>query len=83
MTREFSKTNSTQTMPTKSGAFSGESGKVKKNGKVTPEEYRKIIVDWTSNDAEIQKRLDYLYSFCRNVIRSELEKHAKKGREKR
>lgn len=38
-------------------------------------EYRRILKDTTSSDAEIGNRLQYLESFCRSVIRIELEKH--------
>ena len=37
-------------------------------------EYRKILNDYKSTDEQIKKRLQYLESFCRNIIRMELEK---------
>ena len=44
---------------------------------VTTEEYRKILDDQISSEEQIQKRLNYLEAFCRNVIRFELEKYVK------
>jgi hypothetical protein len=41
---------------------------------VTIEEYRKILKDYRSTDEEIKKRLEYLETFCRNIIKQELEK---------
>lgn len=46
------------------------------------EEYRKILKDDVSSDEQIQKRLDYLESLCRNVIKSELEKYLSKSPER-
>ena len=37
-------------------------------------EYRKLLNDYTNPDELIIKRIEYLESFCRNVIRIELEK---------
>jgi hypothetical protein len=38
-------------------------------------DYRRILKDTASSDTEIVDRLQYLESFCRSVIRIELEKH--------
>lgn len=40
-------------------------------------EYRRILNDHESTDERIIERLDYLEALCRNVIRGELEQHAK------
>ena len=37
------------------------------------ERYRKLTGDFKSSDEQVQKKLDYLRAFCRNIIRSELE----------
>lgn len=42
---------------------------------VTIEEYRKLLNDNISSDDLIEKRLKYLEAFCRNIIKSELEKY--------
>ncbi|MEI6553125.1 MAG: hypothetical protein WCO09_01005 [bacterium] len=41
---------------------------------VSVEEYRQILNDFTSPTELIEKRLQYLESFCRNIIRPELQK---------
>lgn len=41
---------------------------------VSVEEYRKLLNDFTSSSEIIEKRLQYLESFCRNIIRPELQK---------
>jgi hypothetical protein len=40
---------------------------------ITTEEYRELLNDHESSDEQIQKRLDYLESFCRNIARLELQ----------
>jgi hypothetical protein len=44
---------------------------------LTTEEYREILGDFESRDEQIQKRLDYLESFCRNIIRLEIDQYLK------
>ena len=44
---------------------------------VTVEEYRKILNDYASTEEQINKRLKYLESLLRNVIRGEIEDYAK------
>jgi|CXWL01.1.fsa_nt_gi hypothetical protein len=41
-------------------------------------EYRRILHDTRSTDEEILRRLQYLQSLCRSVIRNELENYANK-----
>jgi hypothetical protein len=43
--------------------------------KLTVEQYRNLMKDTESTDERIQERLNYLDAFCRNIIRSELEKY--------
>ena len=40
---------------------------------ISSDEYREILNDYTSTDEQIQKRLQYLESFCRNIARLELQ----------
>lgn len=49
---------------------------------ISKEEYRKILNDDKSSDEQIEKRLQYLGSFFRNIIRAELQKYVEKNREK-
>lgn len=42
---------------------------------VTIEEYRKILKDFVSPDEVVKSRLQFLESFCRNIIRNEIEKY--------
>ncbi|OGN29068.1 MAG: hypothetical protein A3A33_00220 [Candidatus Yanofskybacteria bacterium RIFCSPLOWO2_01_FULL_49_25] len=42
------------------------------------EEYRRILNDQVSSGEFIEKRLQYLEAFCRNVIKLELGKYAQK-----
>jgi len=44
---------------------------------ITVEEYREILNDQASSEDLIKKRLQYLESFCRNVIKLELENYLK------
>lgn len=44
---------------------------------VSIEEYREIMRDEVSSEELILKRLQYLESFCRNIIRLELSKYKK------
>jgi hypothetical protein len=41
------------------------------------DEYRQILNDKTSSSEQIKQRIQFLEAFCRNIIRLELEKHAK------
>lgn len=45
---------------------------------VTISEYRKMLKDYTSTDEQIKKRLEYIESLCRNVIRQELQNYENK-----
>lgn len=42
---------------------------------ITVTEYRQILNDQTSTEEQIKKRLQYLESFCRNVIKLEFENY--------
>ena len=42
-------------------------------GIISVEEYREILADCASSDVQIVKRIEYLESFCRNIIKSELQ----------
>lgn len=44
---------------------------------VTIEDYRTLMHDQVSSDQQILKRLRYLESLCKNVIREELSKFSK------
>jgi len=51
--------------------------KVKPKGSktvVSVEEYRELLNDFTSSNERIEERLQYLESFCRNIIKPELNK---------
>ena len=41
---------------------------------VSVAEYRKILGDIKSTDVQITRRLQFLESFCRNIIKPELQK---------
>ena len=41
---------------------------------VSVEEYRQLTNDFTSSAERIEERVQYLESFCRNIIRPELQK---------
>jgi hypothetical protein len=43
---------------------------------VSIEEYRKMLNDNVSTDEQIMRRVEYIESLCRNIIRQELQKHA-------
>ena len=45
-------------------------------------EYRKILNDQKSSDEQIQKRIDYLVAFCKNIISIELETYVKQNNNK-
>ncbi len=45
---------------------------------VTIDEYRKILSDYKSTDKQIKKRVEYIESLCRNIIKQELQNYAKK-----
>lgn len=49
---------------------------------ISKEEYRKLLNDYKSSDEQIEKRLQYLGSFCRNIIRAELQQYVEKNRKK-
>jgi len=40
---------------------------------VTIKEYREVLNDFESSDEQINKRLQYLEAFCRNIARLELQ----------
>lgn len=46
-------------------------------------EYRKILNDQESTDEQIQKRIEYLVAFSKNIISLELEAYATKNKNKR
>ena len=41
---------------------------------ISVEEYRQLTNDFTSSAERIEERVQYLESFCRNIIRPELQK---------
>lgn len=41
-------------------------------GLLSVEDYRQILNDYNTPDTQIQKRLQYLEAFCRNIARQEL-----------
>jgi hypothetical protein len=47
---------------------------------VSIEEYRKTLNDYESTEEQITRRVEYIESFCRNVIKSELNEYVKKDR---
>ena len=47
---------------------------------VTISDYRKIMGDKISTDKQIEKRILYLDTFCRNIIKAELNKFFAKNR---
>ncbi len=49
---------------------------------ISTKEYRELLKDEISTDEQIIKRLEYLESFCRNLIRPELEKILKENKQK-
>lgn len=49
---------------------------------VSTQEYRKLLNDKTSTDEQIAKRLEYIETLCRNVIRQELENYVEKSKRK-
>lgn len=58
------------------GSFPLRNDSIKKSKKAfTIEEFRKVTGDNISSSAKIQEKIDYIYGFCRNVIKIELEKH--------
>ncbi len=40
---------------------------------VSIQEYRQMLNDYTSTDEQIQKRLQFLEAFCRNIAHLELQ----------
>jgi hypothetical protein len=46
------------------------------------DEYRKIMNDQISPDDKILKRIQYLESLCRTIIKSELESYSKMKQDK-
>lgn len=45
-------------------------------GSISIEEYRKVLNDYKTPNNIIEKRIKYLESFCRNIIKIELNKTA-------
>ena len=41
---------------------------------MTIEKYREILNDYKTEDEVILQKLEYLEAFCRNIIKTELEK---------
>lgn len=53
------------------------------NGGIIPiARYRKLTGDFSSTDARVIERLQYLEQFCRVIIQTELDKHAEETRNK-
>jgi hypothetical protein len=46
---------------------------------VTISDYRKVMGDKISTDKQIEKRIQYLDTFCRNIIKAELGKFLAKN----
>ena len=42
---------------------------------LTIQEYRQILSDQKSTDAQISKRIEYLEALCRNIIRNEIQNY--------
>lgn len=64
-------------IPEKGVSFSSQNGKIRlSKAIVSTERYREITGDYTSTDEKILKKLAYLESFCRNIIRQELNKNS-------
>jgi hypothetical protein len=42
--------------------------------------YKKLLKDHLSSDEQVKERLEYLETFCRNIIRLELEKHDRQAK---
>lgn len=63
--------------PTKQGgSFPLRNAKIVSNKKrFSVDEYREITGDYISTAEKVQEKIDYLYAFCRNIIKVELEKH--------
>jgi len=50
---------------------------------VTIQDYRKIMNDELSTDKQIEKRIQYLDAFCRNIIKAELSKFLAKNKKQK
>jgi hypothetical protein len=46
-------------------------------------EYRVLTSDYATSDDMIEKRIQFLEAFCRNVAKNELEKYVKKARKQK
>jgi len=57
---------------------SGETGPI-----IPIAEYRRLLKDDTSTDEQILNRLEYLESFCRNIIRNEIKTYVSKKPEEK
>ncbi len=53
-------------------------GPKKESSILSIEEYRRLLDDSESTDERIIERLQYIESFCRAIIRTELQNYAKK-----
>lgn len=49
---------------------------------ISVEKYRMIVNDYSSSDEVVKARLEFLQSFCRNIIRTELDTYDKVHKEK-
>lgn len=49
---------------------------------VTIEEYRKLLKDYKSPEEVIIKRINYIESLCRNIIRSEIKSYVSRTKSK-
>lgn len=49
----------------------------KEKAMIKIEEYRKISDDYSTPEEVIQKRIDYLSGFCRNIAKEEIKKYVR------
>lgn len=45
---------------------------------ITVEECRRILNDYQSPDELIEERIEFITSYCKNIIKSEMEKYVSK-----
>jgi hypothetical protein len=78
MNQEISQKNYSDStkIPSKGEIFQLGNDTIKKSKKpLTIEEYREMTGDFVSSSEKIQEKIDYLYGFCRNIIKIELKKY--------
>lgn len=44
---------------------------------ITTEEYRQLVDDYYTDEILLQKRIEYLTAFCKNIAKEELEKYVR------